>query len=113
MRLHVTSLSSDPVGMRRVGIDDSRLFLLDGNPFALFAGVAPVGQDMADAQCGHHHTSTAAFVSLCVSLSLFAFSLSLILCSPPCCFEVAMKCTLPGLPVPTSSVSLLFGASRG
>lgn len=31
-------------GMRRVGIDDSRLFLLDGDPFALFAGVAPAGQ---------------------------------------------------------------------
>lgn len=32
-------------GMRRVGIDDSRLFLLDGDPFALFAGVAPAGQE--------------------------------------------------------------------
>ena len=31
-------------GMRRVGIDDSRLFLLEGDPFALFAGVAPAGQ---------------------------------------------------------------------
>ena len=33
--------------MRRVGIDDTRLFLLGGNPYALFAGVAPVGQDTA------------------------------------------------------------------
>lgn len=30
--------------MRRVGIDDSRLFSLAGKPYALFAGVAPVGQ---------------------------------------------------------------------
>ena len=30
--------------MRRVGIDDSRLFQLAGQPYALFAGVAPVGQ---------------------------------------------------------------------
>eukprot|EP00434_Breviolum_minutum_P026461 symbB.v1.2.023395.t1/scaffold2138.1/size88104/7 len=32
-------------GMRRVGIDDSRLFSLADKPYALFAGVAPVGQD--------------------------------------------------------------------
>ncbi|CAK9025250.1 unnamed protein product [Durusdinium trenchii] len=31
--------------MRRVGIDDSRLFQLAGQPYALFAGVAPVGQE--------------------------------------------------------------------
>ena len=31
-------------GMRRVGIDDSRLFSLADKPYALFAGVAPVGQ---------------------------------------------------------------------
>ena len=30
--------------MRRVGIDDSRLFSLADKPYALFAGVAPVGQ---------------------------------------------------------------------
>ncbi|CAJ1456446.1 unnamed protein product, partial [Effrenium voratum] len=32
-------------GMRRVGIDDSRLILLHGEPYSLFAGVAPIGQD--------------------------------------------------------------------
>ncbi|CAE7350872.1 P4H11, partial [Symbiodinium sp. CCMP2456] len=32
-------------GMRRVGIDDGRLFSLRGKPFVLFAGVAPASQD--------------------------------------------------------------------
>lgn len=32
-------------GMRRVGIDDGRLFSLRGKPFVLFAGVAPALQD--------------------------------------------------------------------
>eukprot|EP00913_Durusdinium_trenchii_P022020 g20692.t1 len=36
---------SHSTGMRRVGIDDSRLFQLAGQPYALFAGVAPVGQE--------------------------------------------------------------------
>ena len=36
--------SAFSAGMRRVGIDDGRLFSLRGKPFVLFAGVAPALQ---------------------------------------------------------------------
>ena len=85
--------------MRRVGIDDSRLFSLADKPYALFAGVAPVGQATRKGQMApmpNCQDNNPFFDVFCFG-GLAVVRCSLLLVS--------------GLPMPTSTVPLCFTAS--